>query len=611
MGYRHWRLGMGDAYQLGVARARVLAILYAHSTGGEGPVALACEAPVDGWDDIVEFGAAARAITATHYQVKLQNTNFKKSEKHETFEALFNHAAILLREPSPYEEVVVASADRRFRLVFPTGDITVGSKLGVDQLRMLLQECEGNAADRIVANEGVKLIGKDDGDQKREWLSLIRSATGSDDACANLLRQMRVDLHPEATLEHDPRLSLLFDDPARARDIVDKALRSVAPEGYMDVDELLPLLTTAQPRAETRQVRIAQHGDRFHVQPKTRTREVRIIADTIVASVWADQGAADLHIGFPLPESSASLDARALRLACIRLLLHAQRSPTFVSGNERWYERGRREVQRALGLITSSARLDAAHFTDRAAPMGLPPKACWPPDELANALHAAMDAHLWKLVCRHGASMLAGANGVPFDHTVGFLTSLGGFFERVLHGWWGLEKTASGVARAGPVIAGNVACIAAGLAVLQHAGYAISAPVDSADVATIGELPVRALAIEQAATTCDDEPQAANLCEHASNVVVHAGIALVAKGDVGDYYALATLRPIDDVTEGAGLQDESPAAFLMSSEALVAAAKKGAQRASELIQRWCDDRARHHRAALDAALRQWSESNAA
>lgn len=606
MGYQHWRLGKGDAYQLGVARMRVAEMLHAHAKGIEGPLALACEAPIDGWDDIVEYGARQGCLTVTHHQVKRQNTNFAASEKTETFGDLFERATKLLADADPYNGLPVPPEHRYFRFVLPTDTIAVGAKLGIAALRTLLEECVGNEADTIVANKG-----KNRGDQEREWLKLIGTAAGTDDACARLLRQMRVELRPVASVEGNGALAALFENAALARDLVDKAIRDTAPEGWLDAEELLPKLSDAKPNPAMRQVRLAQHEGRFYAQPHARLQDVRAVAEAIVAKVWAAHAAADLHVSFPLPDGTSSDGAKALRLACIRLLLHAPRSPAYVSGDKGWYERSRLEVKRTLGLVGASSSLEAAHFVERAAPRSLPPKASWTPEELAAALHDAMDARVWDAVRQEGAKALVGAKEIPFDELAAFLTNSVGVLERVLHGWWGLERAASGVARAGPAIAPNVARIVAGLAVLQLSEHGMSSVNDQTDIAKVGELPLRALGIDEAPVTYDGEPHPVGLSEHAREILVHAGVVLIVRGDVSDFYTFATMRPMDELADGASMRDSTPSAFLMSSESLITAARKGANVASNLIQQWCNDRARHHRAALDAAVQQWKESRAA
>jgi hypothetical protein len=611
MGYRHWQLLKGDDYQRAVARMRVAELLDAHAKGIGGPLALSCEAPVDGWDDIVEYGAAKGQLTATHYQVKLQNTDFKAGEKTATFEDLFKHAAKILADADPYEGVTILPVDRYFRFVLPTDEITVGATLGIDQLRMLLEECEGTAADAIVANKGVNLKGADKGKQKRDWLALIRAAVGTDDECAILLRQMQVELRPVATLEGNGALAALFENPGLARDLVDKAIRDTAPEGWLDAEELLPKLFDAKPKPAMRQVLIAQHEGRFYAQPHARVQEVRAVADAIVAKVWAAHAAADLHVSFPLPDGTASDGARALRLACIRLLLHARQSPVRLTGHMRWFERTRLEVARVLGVTGPTDPLAEGHFNERPAPGSLPPKISWSPEDLAGALHAAMDARVWELVRGEGTKVMVGAKGVPFDELVAFLMGVDGFLERVLRGWWGLEQAASGVARAGPAIASNVAWIVAGLAVFRYAGFGISRSPDHPDVAKVGALPVRALALDQAAINYDGEPQAVGLSRHARQILELPGLVLIVRGDVNRYYTLARLRHINEPAAGANLQTASPSAFLMCSESLVDAAGAGADIATQLIRECCDTLANHHIAALDAALQQWRESNAA
>lgn len=611
MGYKHWRLGKGDAYQLGVARMRVAALLDAHASGVEGPLALACEVPIEEWDDIVEYGADNGCLTVTHYQVKLQNTNFKAGEKTATFGSLFDRAARILDDAAPYEGLTVPPEKRFFRFVFPTDDIKVGSQLGIDQLRLLLESCSGNAADAIVGNGGANLLGKDGGDQAREWLRLIRNSAGSDSLCACLLRQMRVELQPFAAVENDGRLAALFDDPTQARILLDTVIRKTAPEGWLDAEELLPKLVDARPKPAMRQVRIAQHEDLYYAHPyvDVRMTDLRAVAEAVVEKVWAENGGSDLHVSFPLPEVTASEGARALRLACVRLLLHAARSPIHVTGQPKWFERTRMEVARVLGVTNSARSLAEDHFHERAAPVSLPPKASWSPMALADALHAAMDARMWKRVRREVEHELLRAD-VSFQEMLDSLMGLNGFLERVLHGWWGLEQEASGVARAGPANASNVGLVVAGLAVIRHAGYHLSASDEGPGVAKLGALPVRALAIERAAVTHDREPIEVNLSQHARDLLDQSGIVLIVRGNVDSYYSFATSRLIIEPAAHAGLQHAAPAALLMDSDSLVTAAITGGGAPARQIKEWCDTHTKHHGAALEAALQQWRESHA-
>lgn len=135
--------------------------------------------------------------------------------------------------------------------------------------------------------------------------------------------------------------------------------------------------------------------------------DVRAVADAIVAKVWAAHGAANLHVSFLLPDGTASEGARALRLACIRLLLHTRQSPAYVCGDKAWYERSRLEVKRTLGLAGASNSLEAEHFVERAELAGLPGATTEPISVLTVQLDQAEEAVRSAEFCRAAVNAAA------------------------------------------------------------------------------------------------------------------------------------------------------------------------------------------------------------
>gem|GEM_PF-4180909 len=623
MGYPHWRLGKGSDYQVGIARMLVAKMLDAHAKGIEGPLAMAHEAPIDGWDDIVEFGADNGQLIATHYQVKRQYTNFdfESDEKIGTFTELFTNAAEILSASDPYNHMDVNKINRTFRFVFPTDGISVGASLGIYPLRCLLEACVGNAADTIVANKGANLgeASKSTkkraqptvGDQKRAWLELIRAAAGNDDACANLLRQMRIDCYSESMVDDNKSLAALFDDPDRARDLIDKAIRSTSPEGWLDVEGLLPVLSAAKPKPELLQCRIVQHGSKFYEYSQRRSGDLPVVANTIVQRVWCDHGATRLHVAFPHPSRDTPRGALELRSACIRLLLHAQLSPVHVSGSYAWYESCRSKVQRTLGVQGRCPTMEEKHFAEHATPLTLPPKWSWPPDILATALHNAMNEHVWRSVSVEWEKLGEGLEMVPFDSLSEMLKKTPDLWDCILRGWWAQEADASGVARAGPGITYLLAMVVGGLAVLQYAGFDVL-PSDGRqpNVARLGALSVRALAIDVAAVRNVGELRSTRLAHHARHVLEYAGVVLIAQGNSQQFYDWARQRP-DSPGADVSLQSTRSPALLMDSDFLMQAAAWGPEAAKNDISDWCKRLTSHHVDDLEAALTQWNEANVA
>lgn len=610
MAYAKWRLGRGDDYQRGVARLRVARLLDAHARGIDGPLALSCETPDhEEWDDIVEFGAAGGVLTTTHRQVKRQHGDFKDG----TFAKLFERAAKILADAQPYTGLTIPPESRYFHFVLPTDQMSCDG-LGIDQLRMLLDECAGNAADTIVADRGAKLDGKEGGDQKRKWLEAFRKATTDDRAAARLLRQLRVELRAAAEVAADnPELTTLFEHPDRARLLIDDAIHNLAPQGRLDAEELLPVLLDAAPRPSVRVVRLARHGNRFWAHAPVRNPDVGAVATAILEHAWRAHGAADVHVAFPCPDATASSEESALRLACVRLLLHARPSPTYVAGKVEWCDRGRIDTQRTLGG-DDRGPIESEHYADRPAPAALPPVRSWPPNELAAALQDAMDARVWSAVRTQARLDLVGAKGVPFDDLADELAGVPDFFDKTLRGWWGLEQKASGVVRAGPGAAPNVARVVAGLAALRAAGYAVAAHHHETHIASIGTLTIRTLAIERASVEVGGEPIGVALAEHARQLLDHAGVVLIARGDPDSFYAFADPASIDESGADASMRAASPA-LLVTAESLIVAAKQkpkeGSSPVRDRVKALCNARARHHAAALDAALQQFQESDAA
>lgn len=606
MGYAKWRLGHGDCYQTDVARYRVARLLEAHMQGVDGPMELACEAPVEGWDDIVEFGIKAGEITTTHYQVKHQNTDFNARELSDTFGKLFTSAAHILQVPHPYDDLQVPVEGRRFVLVLPTHDINVGTNRGIDQLKTLFEKCKNHqAAKAIVANNGANISdGKSGGEQQRNWLALIKTSAVTDDACVQLLQQMSVEILPrEVVIENTQRLlASQFDDPNRATLLLDEALRNNPPEGRLDSEELLAQLADALPNLELRCVRLVQDGNAYCAQLHTRQRDLAVVARNIVENLWREHGAPVLHVGYPPP-----VDPR-LRLACVRLLLHAERSPVFVTGRDNWWERSKAEVAGAVGFHVRQKALHGEHYEEKALPRSLRPMANWAAAQLSAALHAAMDDHVWVCVLAEGKAALVGAGAVPFEEVAASMKGLDGFFERVLRGWWKEEENASGVARAGPAVAHRVAQIVAAVAILQHLGYNVGATDVPLSIARVGDIQLRGLAMEQVGGIYDKLRIAVPLTQHARDILDHAGLVLV-QGSVDDLYELADPRQRDELDGAAGILSWTTPAFLMNPDSLITAVKKGDAIARNLVESWCNQRAKHHRAALDAALQQSRESD--
>ena len=607
MGYAKWRLGKGDQYQTDVERYRVARMLEVHAQGVEGPVALGCEVPIEGWDDIVEFGIEQDAVTVTYYQVKNQNTDFSAGELNDTFGKLFRSAVEILQKADPYDGLVVPTKRRRFVFVLPTGDITVGASLGMDQLRALLQKCVNmHAAEAIVANDGANIKdGKANGEQQRKWLAQIKTSAGTDDACARLLQQMRVEIWPSGFVDEQAAnlLTSRFDNPERARLLIDAALRDNPPEGRLDAEELLAKLADALPKRELRRVRLARVGDECFVQPHTRQADLTVVADSIVKDVWSSHGAIDLHVGYPPPD-----DAKPLRLACVRLLLHARQSPVYVIGRDAWRARSTAEVAGAVGLVAGKGALDGAHYEEKFAPASLPPKAMWAADVLGDALHAAMDGHVWERVREEGKAVLEGTEGVPFEDLAASMKESEGFFDRVLRGWWEAEENASGVARAGPAVAPRVAQIVAGVAVLRHLDFQVAVADAPGTIARLGDLPVRALAIEQVSGIIDGLQAAVELAGHARDLLTQTGVVLI-RCDVEGIYDLASMPQLDESGGGTGIHEWTASAFLIDVGSLIASVKNGDEATKDLIKGWCDRRAQHHQAALNAAHQQWREND--
>ncbi len=609
MGYAKWRLGMGDKYQIDVARYRVGLLLQAHAQDIDGPIALGCEVPVEGWDDIVEFCSQKGEITATHYQVKRQNTDFKAGDLQKTFAELFKSAAAILKEDAPYDGFVVRAKHRRFVFVLPTGDISVGAKLGIDQLVALLPKCStASAAQALVSNDGGLINdGKEGGDQQRRWLLHIKASAGTPEMCERILQQMSVEIWPSAFVEEQAAalVAMSFDLPDCADLLIDNVLRRNPPEGLIDAEKLLAELVAAKPKPALLRVKLARSGDVYFVQPFTRLDKVASVAKRVVHRVWREHDSVDLQVGYAPPNAT-----KTLRLACVRLLLHAARSPVHVKNRDAWLDRCRSEVAWAVGLTSGKGALEGAHFKEKEPSASLPPKVEWAPEVLGHALQIAMDAYIWKRVCAETKLALELADGVSFDEVMKSMRELVGFFDAVLRGWWVAEEAASGIARAGPSVAHGVAQIVAGMAVLQHLGFSVAAADTPGTIAKLGDLPVRALAIEQVGGIADKLPRAEELSWYARELIAFPGVVLLIGGSEG-LYDMASGQPLDEPVASAGILTSTASAFLIDAGLLVASVRRGDQFAKSLVQTWCDRRAEHHRSALDAALQQWGESDAA
>ena len=112
----------------------------------------------------------------------------------------------------------------------------------------------------------------------------------------------------------------------------------------------------------------------------------------------------------------------------------------------------------------------------------------------------------------------------------------------------------------------------------------------------------------------DGEPSSVDLSEHARGVLGHAGVVLLARGEVENYYDLADPASIDESGADASMRGTS-LAFLLTAESLIAAAKikpsSGSSAVRNRVAAWCKARAARHSEALDAAIQQLLESHAA
>ncbi len=221
-----------------------------------------------------------------------------------------------------------------------------------------------------------------------------------------------------------------------------------------------------------------------------------------------------------------------------------------------------------------------------------------------------MDSHLWQRVHEKAASALDSLLEVDCETALAYLQGLPDFYDRTLKGWWGAEVDVSGIARAGPQVADRIAQIVACVAVLEASSFVTGAANDDGAVGALGELPVRALAIDQVSGVVDKVQMGVDIMRFARQVVSLPGVLLLC-ANADDIYDLAEMRRMDEDSTGAGIMDWTPAAFIMDPRSVVQAATSGLTAAEPLIRAWCKRRADHYQASLEAAIEQHQESDVA
>ncbi|PKN24486.1 MAG: hypothetical protein CVU65_11610 [Deltaproteobacteria bacterium HGW-Deltaproteobacteria-22] len=599
MGYNKWGLSQGDKYQYAFARYRVAMLLEAHASQIGGPVAFGVETPVEGWDDIAEFSTVDGHLSVIHYQVKRQYSNFKAGDLAAVFQNLFKTALEILQKTDPYNGFSVPAESRKFVFVFPTPDLKVG-KIGISQLKSLLENCTNDSAARtIVSNKGQNL------DKSQcQWLAEVRKAAGSPEMCRQVLSQMSVQILPEAIL--DEQASALFAKHYDIHDLVkpllDDILRNSPPEGLLDVEELLEKLAQAGPKRELQHISLGQDLKGCFIHHHERQSDITNVAGSIVKKVWQPHDAVVLHVCYQPPD-----DSMPLRLACVRLLLHANLSPVYVSGRCLWWERCKTEVAGTVGYNECKGALEEGHFKEKAVPKTLPPKTTWLHGDFGASLQNAMDDFVWECVLEEGKCLLSSIVGVPFEKQANSMRHLAGFFNHVLHGWWGEEKGASGVARAGPKVARNVAEIILAIAILEKLGHKVTAPDDAETIGMLGNLSVRALAIKEVGGIDDKLKKPVKLDDCARDLLACQSVVLISC-NVDDIYRTAKMPPFGETGEGTGIQEWTASAFLINPESLISAIKRSECCARSLIDSWREQRSRHNSDALNAELEKWNEN---
>lgn len=616
MGYGHFHFDSCTEYQRAIATTRIAKMLHAYAFDEDGPQEIASEAPVDGWDDIVEFAVKDDALFSVHYQVKRQHEDFASTDQ-EAFAKLFRSALQILDDERPYDGLFIHPDRRDFFIVLPGSGIVIPGKgtptLELSDLRSVAHSCTMNAWQAIGKNKGIKLpIGQ------RDWLHFAASIAGKDyEKAARVLSRLNVSIASEIEARDSAIQGLrgLFEDADLAYNLIMRELSILPPEGRLTAQCLITPLIRAHPKATSQVISLQREGNQFWClglpgpSPQNSSEE----AAQIVKHAWHRTTPFGVRVCFA-PDDEQSVPDE-LRLAVLRLLLHATARPTHVKAPVEWCTNALLETGKTMGGDHGNHVLDADYYQKANGTLRIPPRKTRSANELATALEAAMDEALWKEVRTEYATSIPPCSGerpIDFAQTCTITKNLSDPFGRLMRCWMEHDEV-NGTLRAGPNAKGSIAVILAALAVLERLGCHFGpAPDNSSSLATLGEFVVRAIAV----TRCSRSKQShacgsSNGADHARDIVKEKAIVLLAQVNPEAIY-LAASRPRLTTTASSSRMDRpSSPALLLSARTLLEQFDCSEQSARDWFSKQRENLSGEDRDAFSTAMQDWKENDAA
>ncbi len=389
MAYEKFKLNERNDYQLFQAMYLSVGLIATAENEMEGPIEIGSEIlSADDWDDVAIFSWRAGVVTAEHWQIKCQHTPLDMQSLQRMLAGALN-----LHRNDP---------TRTFKIGIP-GDVNIcvsrSNCLSSRKLSELCERCHGPGSPHLhIASNPAKLPEK----ALQDWFEVIKSAAGSANTAAELLRCMSVENIGEISLiqqrTHEA-LRYWYSDPLVASQAIERVLRKLNPIGRVCYNDLAEELRTV-PRVGT-----SRSWASFRYSNEGWWLRSTLESSDIVSPVWNSGGG-----GPELRFLTSPGTAGPLVPALLRLALHSDHGVSLKCvERDNWRDRAKQLTGGTLGN-------DESNHVDSIFSPGCN-QSCPPPitaslgqtqlpDSLRTSLECQMHAATWTRVAYEVESKL-------------------------------------------------------------------------------------------------------------------------------------------------------------------------------------------------------------